>query len=79
MSKKLFASVEDQIPVVLLDSNSTDFIAERRISLEGDKEYCVRTWEEMVVVHMKLLSWSLCYSGMWRLVAGLLVPSEMYM
>jgi len=52
----IFASVENQIPVVLLDSNSTDFIAEGRISLEGDKEYCVTIREEMVVVYMKLLS-----------------------
>ena len=37
----IFASVENQIPVVLLYSNSTDFIAKRRISLEGDKEYCL--------------------------------------
>ena len=54
--KNSFASAENQIPVVLLDSDFTDFTAERRMSLEGDKEYCVRTWEEMVVVHMKLLS-----------------------
>jgi len=56
LKKNIFASVKNQISVVLLDSNSTYFVAERRISLEGDKEYCIRTWQEMLVVHMKLLS-----------------------
>jgi len=47
--QKNFASVGNQTLVVLLDCNSTDLVVERRISLEDDEEYCIRTLDEMVV------------------------------